>query len=65
MNIQLNGRPIATRATSLAELLIEQQIDLSAVASAINGEFIPKSLYAGRKLQAGDRLEVLAPMQGG
>ncbi|MCE0491128.1 sulfur carrier protein ThiS [Pantoea sp. Mb-10] len=65
MNIQLNGRTLATRATTLAELLIEQQIDLNAVASAINGDFVPKSQYAERQLQAGDRLEVLSPMQGG
>lgn len=42
MNIQLNGRAIRTEASTLSELLIEQQIDASCVASAFNGNFVPK-----------------------
>lgn len=65
MNIQLNGRAISTKATTLSELLIEQQIDASCVASAFNGMFVPKSQYGSQPLEEGCQLEVLSPMQGG
>lgn len=65
MNILLNGRRIATAATTLAALLAEQQIDAGCVASALNGEFIPRSRYAEQALSEGCELEVLSPMQGG
>ncbi|KJV28141.1 thiamin biosynthesis protein sulfur carrier ThiS [Pantoea sp. BL1] len=65
MNIQLNGRTIRTEASTLSELLIEQQIDASCVASAFNGNFVPKSQYSSQQLEEGCQLEVLSPMQGG
>ncbi|UYP75622.1 sulfur carrier protein ThiS [Pantoea dispersa] len=65
MNIQLNGRTVSTEATSLSELLIEQHIDAACVATACNGDFVPKSQYASLQLQEGWQLEVLSPMQGG
>ncbi|WP_455815193.1 sulfur carrier protein ThiS [Pseudomonas graminis] len=65
MKIQLNGLPIHTSASTLAELLREQQIDAGCVASALNGEFVPRSRYETQPLAAGCELEVLSPMQGG
>ncbi len=35
------------------------------VATALNGEFVPAGSRPGAGLKDGDRLEVLAPMQGG
>jgi len=37
----------------------------STVATALNGEFVPANLRAAAALAEDDRLEVLAPMQGG
>ncbi|MEN5018595.1 sulfur carrier protein ThiS [Erwinia sp. Eh17-17] len=65
MNIQLNGIAIDTTATTLAELLREQQIDAGCVASALNGQFVPRSRYETQLLSADCELEVLSPMQGG
>ncbi|MTD29339.1 sulfur carrier protein ThiS [Erwinia sorbitola] len=65
MKIQLNGLPIDTTAHTLAELLREQQIDTSCVASALNGQFVPRARYESQALTAGCELEVLSPMQGG
>lgn len=36
-----------------------------AFAIAVNGYFIPNSNYADTRLQNGDRVELLVPMQGG
>lgn len=65
MKIQLNGLPLDTTARTLAELLREQQMDAGCVASALNGEFVPRSCYETQPLTAGCELEVLSPMQGG
>lgn len=65
MKIQLNGSPLDTNAATLAELLHEQQIDADSVASALNGQFVPRTQYEVQALSAGCELEVLSPMQGG
>jgi sulfur carrier protein len=65
MQVQLNGRTIETSAITLAELMAEQQIDPRTVATALNGEFVPRSRYASQQLEAGSQLEILSPMQGG
>ncbi|MGC0885046.1 sulfur carrier protein ThiS [Pantoea agglomerans] len=65
MRVELNGRTIETSATTLAELMAEQQIDPRTVATALNGEFVPRSCYASQQLEAGNQLEILSPMQGG
>ncbi|MDF2783666.1 MAG: thiamine biosynthesis protein sulfur carrier ThiS [Pantoea eucrina] len=65
MQIQLNGQTIETQAQTVSELLQEQQIDASCVATALNGNFVPRSAYPHQSLAAGCQLEVLSPMQGG
>ena len=65
MRVELNGRTIETGATTLAELMAEQQIDPRTVATALNVEFVPRSRYASQQLEAGNQLEILSPMQGG
>jgi sulfur carrier protein len=37
----------------------------ATVATAVNGEFVPVGARRATRLQEGDRVEVLAPMQGG
>lgn len=65
MQIQLNGQIVETQAQTVSELLQEQQIDSSCVATALNGNFVPRSAYSRQPLAAGCQLEVLSPMQGG
>lgn len=65
MRIDLNGTPRTVVARSLAEALSELGYDGAAVATALNGTFVPAAARAGTLLQDGDRIEVLAPMQGG
>ncbi len=65
MNLYLNGKRIDTQSQTLSELLEEQQFDCTAVASAVDGNFVPRSQYATTVLCAGQKIEVLAPMQGG
>ncbi|MBA4352896.1 MAG: thiamine biosynthesis protein ThiS [Rhodobacter sp.] len=65
MRIDLNGTTFTVVAQSLAEMLIELGFDGGTIATAVNGIFVPAAARAGTRLHAGDRIEVLAPMQGG
>ncbi|AKC32621.1 sulfur carrier protein ThiS [Candidatus Pantoea carbekii] len=65
MKIQVNGKHIVTQANNLSELFYEQQIDITCIATAFNGVFVPKNQYDSQCLEEGCRLEVLSPMQGG
>lgn len=64
MTITLNGAPLETGAATLADLLIEQGFG-HRVATARNGDFVPAGLRGATSIAEGDRIEVLAPMQGG
>ncbi|MEX0284111.1 MAG: sulfur carrier protein ThiS [Paracoccaceae bacterium] len=64
MKITLNGEPRDVAASTLAELLVECELS-GRVATAVNEAFVPAGLRAGHALAEGDRVEVLAPMQGG
>jgi sulfur carrier protein len=65
MKILVNGAWRDTGAADLASALQELGYGDSVVATALNGEFVPTSSRPGARLAEGDRLEVLAPMQGG
>ena len=64
MRILVNGswREIAGCEVSAA---IAELGYAGIVATAVNGEFVPVSARPDTPLAEGDRLEVLAPMQGG
>ena len=64
MKIVLNGEPRDVRAETLGELLAECGFS-GRVATAVNEEFVPSGLRIVHKLAEGDRVEVVAPMQGG
>lgn len=64
MIVTLNGAPVQTGATTLAALLADQGFG-PKVATARNGEFVPAGLRTATPLAEGDRIEVVAPMQGG
>lgn len=65
MKIIVNGEPIETAASSLAELLDQLGYGDTVVATAVNGSFAPVAKRPGIALDEGDKVEILAPMQGG
>jgi len=65
MRILVNGAWREAAAMTLASVLEELGYADSIVATALNGEFVPASARGGARVSEGDRLEVLAPMQGG
>lgn len=65
MNISINQIPHelpegASVADALARIAARPPF-----AVAVNTAFVPNTQYAQRPLQAGDRMEVIAPVTGG
>ena len=52
-------------ALPLSELLSDWGFDCQKVAVAVNEDFVPRSAYAATCLQENDRVDVVAPVQGG
>jgi len=65
MKILVNGAWHETRSAELACALEELGFGATVVSTAVNGEFIAAAERVYTVLSDGDRLEVLAPMQGG
>ena len=65
MNIIVNGKPRSVAAATLAEVLEELGYAAPRVATALASEFVPAARRAGCRLNEGDVVEILGPMQGG
>jgi sulfur carrier protein len=65
MKILVNGAWRETQHAELGRALEELGYGGSVVSTALNGEFIAAAQRARTMLTEGDRVEVLAPMQGG
>jgi sulfur carrier protein len=65
MRILVNGDSRDIRAADLSGALEELGYGGAVVATAVNGEFVPSAERQAAHLAEGDRVEVLAPMQGG
>jgi sulfur carrier protein len=65
MKITVNGAAHDSEAQSLQALLEELGHGKARVATAVNGVFVPVTLRATQTLTQGDRVEVVAPRQGG
>lgn len=65
MKLLLNGASIDAQVTTLTDLLQSHGFGDAKIATAVNGTFVPAPARADHHLNAGDAVEVLAPMQGG
>ena len=64
MKIDINGKAHDVRGPMLADALEELGYD-GKIATAVNEAFVAKTQRAAYVLKAGDRVEVVAPKQGG
>ena len=64
--IVINGEatPVAA-GTTLSDLLGQLDLGGRKVAVAINRDVVPRSCYAARTLDPGDRIEILEAVGGG
>jgi sulfur carrier protein len=63
--IFVNGERTHTSAPSLGELVAQLGYQQGEVATALNGDFVPRASRAGTPLAEDDRVEIVAPRQGG
>ena len=64
-DLVVNGKTVATRAGLLSELLAEQELANTRVATAVNGQFVSEPARSHTKLKPGDRIEIVSARQGG
>ena len=65
MTVTINGQEQNVAADNLAALVATLGLSDAVVATALNGAFVSKAKRVRAALQPGDRVEILAPMQGG
>ena len=65
MNILVNGKAREVNAQTLPLVLVELGYGNAVVATALNGQFVPIAAREQMSLHDNDRLEIVAPMQGG
>ena len=65
--LRVNGEETEIAVSTVAELLAERGIDASArfLAVAVNGAVVRRAEWTERPLAAGDRVEIVRPLQGG
>jgi sulfur carrier protein len=63
--LTVNGEVRTTRAETLADLIACENFGETRVATALNGAFVPAQARGNRRLEAGDRIEILSARQGG
>jgi sulfur carrier protein len=65
MRLVVNGESQDLPAATLADALQSLNFAEAKVATALNGEFVPARARQATTLKDGDRIEILAPRQGG
>lgn len=65
MKVVVNGELQEVRAATLAEVVQSLDFGEAKVATALNGEFVPVRSRETTPLRDGDRIEIVAPRQGG
>jgi len=65
MTITINGTPTEFTGTTLADALEQAGHADAKVATAVNEQFVPATARATHTIHPGDRIEIVAPRQGG
>lgn len=65
MRVEVNGEARDIAAGTLGAALEELGYAGMTVATALNGEFVPRAAHGATALAEGDRIEVVAPLKGG
>jgi sulfur carrier protein len=65
ITVVVNGTPEATTARTLQAWAEGRGVLPVAVATAVNGQFVPRSLRAQQPLNEGDLILTFQPIEGG
>jgi sulfur carrier protein len=65
MTIFVNGEAITKKFATLYDVCAFFSDDAEAVATAVNGDFVPKTLRQTTLITDGDHIDIIAPLEGG
>lgn len=65
LSVCVNGEAHATTATTLHDWVLAQGSTPESLATALNGQFVPRSQRATTALRAGDHIQTFQPITGG
>ena len=65
LDVLINDQTATLQAGQTLQSLLDDFGAKEPYVVAINQTFVPRSCYEQQSLQAGDRIEVLQPIQGG
>ena len=63
--ITVNGEPVDTKDVTIAVLIADMNIETRGVAVAINGEIVRRGEWSQKRVDAGDRIEIVSAVAGG
>ena len=63
--ILVNGEPHTTTAATLHDWVLAQNATPESLATAINGQFVPRTLRTDTLLREGDHILTFQPITGG
>ena len=65
ITVVVNGSPESTTASNLQAWVEARGVLPAALATAVNGQFVPRSLRAQQPLAEGDTILTFQPIEGG
>jgi sulfur carrier protein len=65
LKVFVNGEATVTSAATLAELVAQFGFVETGVATALNGDFVPRGARQTTRLSGDDQVEIVSPRQGG
>ncbi len=65
MQVLINGNRVPAPTDGELLALLQQFGAREPFAVAINGSFVPKSRYAVIRVQPGDQIDIVQPIEGG
>jgi sulfur carrier protein len=65
ITVVVNGNPEITTASTLQAWVDTRGVLPAALATAVNGNFVPRSLRAQQPLAEGDTILTFQPIEGG
>ncbi|HEY6898755.1 MAG TPA: sulfur carrier protein ThiS [Rhodocyclaceae bacterium] len=63
--VMVNGQAVSAAGITIRDLLLQLEMFNKRVAVECNREIVPRSAYEERRVQAGDRLEIVVAVGGG
>ncbi len=65
ITVMVNGAPESTTARTLQAWVESRGVQPAGLATAVNGNFVPRSLRAQQPLAEGDTILTFQPIEGG